>query len=111
MNIENLIDYNSKYLLSDKAVDKILVVYEFEEYEKLTDLAQKHFGGKMEALDDTLNEEQAAVLHEIQDTHWDNMRFTANYGFKKGLYLFFSQFYDKSPSDDFQNHIISNFCK
>ena len=101
MNIEKELKNIEESIGSEELLDKVLSAYVEEMKKELYDVEQEYRESK-QALDSVLDVEQREALEAMEKSFMDNMRYGLKFGFKRGIFAGFQQFFvSESPKDAF----------
>lgn len=89
----------------EELLDKILKMYFKEMREKCLHDVEKEYQESRKSLERILDDDQKAGLKTIEELYEENYKYCISFGFKKGLYSGFEQYFmeesTKSPFDEY----------
>lgn len=101
MDIDKELKEIEESIGSKELLDKILSAYLDEMKKEFYDVEQEYRESK-QALDSFLGDEQREILEAMEKNFMENMRYGLKFGFKRGIFAGFQQFFvPESPKNAF----------
>ena len=111
MQIKNELEAMMERMLNNDLLDKVLETYKQEMQADAIDVAEKEYNEGAQALASVLTAEQKRSLSELESLYADNAKYALGFGFTRGIFVGFQQFFvkdtTKQPFEDFvMNQIL-----
>lgn len=106
MFIEKELSLLTQKIGTDELLDKIFRTYFKEMREEYFYDVEKEYQNSRQVLEQILEEEQEKSLKMIEELFKENMKYCVGFGFKKGLYFGFEQYFkEESTKDPFDEYV------
>lgn len=103
MNVENNLQEIESYMFHDALLEKLLADYKQEMEDSGFSIVEREYEEGEDALQKLLTAAQSSNLSKAEKLCRENTKWMMQFGFSKGLYAAFHQFYkDKTPEEPFE---------